>query len=135
MIPLIYVGIDIAKRKHDCCILNAQGEALQQVFTFTNDKSGFSKLKSAIQEAVTSQQDPNVKAGLEATGHYSENLLAFLRSNGIEPVVFNPLRVNLYRKALSLRKTKTDKVDAKCIAGLLMSDESNPVPTSYQIKS
>lgn len=132
MNPLIYVGIDVAKQKHDCCILNAQGEVLQRIFTFTNDWSGFSKLQTAIQDAVTSQQDPSIKAGLEATGHYSENLLAFLRSIGIEPVVLNPLRVSLYRKALSLRKTKTDKVDAKCIAGLLMSDESNPVPPSYQ---
>ena len=50
----------------------------------------------------------------------------------IELVVFNPLRVKLYRSALSLRKTKTDKVDARCIAGLLMSDDSNPVSSSYQ---
>lgn len=73
-----------------------------------------------------------IKAELDATGHYGENLTAFLRSSGIEPVVFNPLRVKLFRQALSLRKTKTDKVDARCIAGLLMSDDSNPVTLSYQ---
>ena len=28
----------------------------------------------------------------------------------------NPLRTNLYRKSLSLRKTKTDRVDARTIA-------------------
>ena len=30
--------------------------------------------------------------------------------------------INLYRKSLSLRKTKTDKVDAHTIAAMLMSD-------------
>ena len=34
----------------------------------------------------------------------------------------NPLRTNLYRKSLSLRKTKTDRVDARTIAAMLLSD-------------
>ena len=35
--------------------------------------------------------------------------------------VINPLHTNLYRKSLSLRQTKTDKVDARTIAFMLMS--------------
>ena len=34
----------------------------------------------------------------------------------------SPLRTNLYRKSLSLRKTKTDRVDARTIAAMLLSD-------------
>ena len=34
----------------------------------------------------------------------------------------NPLHTNLYRKSLTLRKTKTDRVDARTIAAMLMSD-------------
>ncbi len=49
-------------------------------------------------------------------------------------MVFNPLQVDLYRKSQNLRKTKTDQVDAKCIAQLLMTAESNPVSVSYQIQ-
>ena len=37
-------------------------------------------------------------------------------------VVINPLHTNAFRKAASLRKTKTDKVDARVIASMLMSD-------------
>ena len=33
-----------------------------------------------------------------------------------------PWRYNLYRKSLSLRKTKTDRVDARTIAAMLLSD-------------
>ena len=39
-----------------------------------------------------------------------------------ETFVLNPLRTNLYRKSLSLRKTKTDRVDARTIASMLLSD-------------
>ncbi len=63
-----------------------------------------------------------VKVGLEATGHYSYNLLGFLLDNGLPTFVINPLHTNLYRKSLSLRKTKTDKVDAHTITSMIMSD-------------
>ena len=42
--------------------------------------------------------------------------------NGLATYVLNPLRTNLYRKSLSLRKTKTDRVDARTIAAMLLSD-------------
>ena len=38
-----------------------------------------------------------IKVGLEATGHYSYNLLGFLLDNGLATYVLNPLRTNLYR--------------------------------------
>ena len=72
-------------------------------------------------ELVPSPQD-KIKVGLEATGHYSYNLLGFLLDNGLATYVLNPLRTNLYRKSLSLRKTKTDRVDARTIAAMLLSD-------------
>ena len=56
-----------------------------------------------------------VKVGLEATGHYGFNLLGYLIEKGLPTFVINPLHTNLYRKSLSLRQTKTDKVDAHTI--------------------
>ena len=70
------------------------------------------------------QHAGQIKVGLEATGHYSYNLLGFLLDNGLTTYVLNPLRTNLYRKSLSLRKTKTDRVDARTIASMLLSDAS-----------
>ena len=130
---MIYVGIDVAKDKHDCCILGGNGQTVQEVFTFRNNHEGFEQLISAIQRSSEAEGSGQIKAGLESTGHYSGNLETFLRDTGVELVVFNPLQVNLYRKSQTLRKTKTDKVDAKCIAQLLMTAESNPVSVSYQI--
>ena len=128
---MIYVGIDVAKDKHDCCITNSEGEILYEPFTIPNNKSGFLDLLSKIKSADRSLQ--NVKAGLEATGHYSYNILGFLVDKGLPTFVINPLHTNLYRKSLSLRLTKTDKVDSRTIAMMLMSgmDFQSYSSTSY----
>ena len=117
---MIYVGIDVAKDKHDCFITNSDGKVLFPVFTIQNNRDGFDVLFSRIQSS--SSDVSNIKVGLEATGHYSYNLLGYLIDKGLHTFVINPLHTNLYRKSLSLRKTKTDKVDARTIAMMLMSD-------------
>jgi transposase len=117
---MISVGIDVSKDKHDCFIVSSEGEVLADVFTITNSMDGFHYLLRRIREC-SSPQD-KIKVGLEATGHYSYNILGFLLDNGLVTYVLNPLHTNLYRKSLSLRKTKTDRVDARTIAAMLLSD-------------
>ena len=117
---VISVGIDVSKDKHDCFIVSSEGEVLADVFTIPNTIEGFHCLLQRIRDC-TAPQD-KIKVGLEATGHYSYNLLGFLLDNGLATYVLNPLRTNLYRKSLSLRKTKTDRVDARTIASMLLSD-------------
>ena len=117
---MIYVGIDVAKDKHDCFITDSDGEILFPVFTIQNNRDGFDDLFAKI--LSISSDFSNIKVGLEATGHYSYNLLGYLIDKGLPTFVINPLHTNLYRKSLSLRKTKTDKVDARTIAMMLMSD-------------
>ena len=117
---MISVGIDVSKDKHDCFIVNSEGEVLADVFTIHNTMDGFNFLLQRIRECTMPQD--KIKVGLEATGHYSYNLLGFLLDNGLPTYVLNPLRTNLYRKSLSLRKTKTDRVDARTIATMLLSD-------------
>ena len=117
---MICVGIDVAKDKHDCFILNSEGEVLADVFTIANNAEGFETLLQTIRRC--SRPEDKIKVGLEATGHYSYNILGFLLNNGLATFVINPLHTNLYRKSLSLRKTKTDRIDARTIATMLMSD-------------
>ena len=117
---MVCVGIDVAKDKHDCFIFNSEGEVLRDVFTIPNNKEGFEALLQCIQSCT--QKLDKIKVGLEATGHYSYNILGFLLDSGLPTYVINPLHTNLYRKSLSLRKTKTDRVDARTIATMLMSD-------------
>ena len=117
---MVCVGIDVAKDKHDCFILSSEGKVLEDVFTIPNNMEGFQFLLEKIHSCVLPQD--SIKVGLEATGHYSYNLLGFLLDRGLPTYVLNPLHTNLYRKSLSLRKTKTDKVDARTIAAMLLSD-------------
>lgn len=116
---MIFIGIDAAKDKHDCFIISSDGEVLYDVFAISNTLDGFNDLFFKIQSA--SPDLSKTKVGLEATGHYSYNLLGFLLDKGLTTYVINPLHTNLYRKSLTLRKTKTDKVDARMIASMLMS--------------
>ena len=117
---MIYVGIDVAKDKHDCFITNSDGEVLFKAFTIANNLTGFTELYQKIESVM--EDVSKVKVGLEATGHYSYNLLGYLIDKGLPTDAINPLHTNLYRKSLSLRQTKTDKVDARTIASMLMSD-------------
>ena len=117
----ILVGIDVAKDKHDCFIMNSEGEVLAKPFTILNNKEGFDFLYEKIQSVSSSDK---IKVGLEATGHYSYNIIGFLLNKGLATFILNPLHTNLYRKSLSLRKTKTDKIDSKTIAMMLLSDVS-----------
>lgn len=126
---MFFVGIDVAKDKHDCFICDSEGNVINDVFTFSNDRDGFNLLLSFMPGS-----SENVKVGLEATGHYSLNLINFLIDNGYSPVVFNPLQINLFRKTQTLRKTKTDKADAKLIALMLSSSDAKPhLDLSYHV--
>ncbi|MCR8908840.1 IS110 family transposase [Thermophilibacter sp. ET337] len=116
---MVSVGIDVAKDKHDCFILGEGGEVLADVFTVPNTQEGFSRLAERI--CSCRPEGEPVRVGLEATGHYSHNILEFLVGSGFDTFVLNPLSANLYRKSLTLRKTKTDRVDARNIAAMLLS--------------
>ena len=117
---MICVGIDVAKDKHDCFILSSEGEVLADVFTIPNNAEGFGTLLQTIRGCA--RPADKIMVGLEATGHYSYNILGFLLDCGLPTYVINPLHTNLYRKSLTLRKTKTDRIDARTIASMLMSD-------------
>lgn len=43
-----YVGLDIAKFKHDCFILDSNGEVIQESFSFKNDSMGFNQLLDVL---------------------------------------------------------------------------------------
>ncbi len=128
---MILVGIDVSKDKHDCFICNSEGEVLCKTFTFQNSMESFNVLFEKIKSV--SDDSSKLKVGLEATGHYSYNLLYFLLNKGLPTFVINPLHTNLYRKSLSLRKTKTDKVDAHTIAMMLMLELSRNVQSKFTL--
>lgn len=130
---MIYVGIDVAKDKHDCIIVDSDGVIRFPTFTIPNNKQGFRELLTNLK--TCGSDFAQIKVGLEATGHYSDNLLEFLIANDLPTTVINPLHTNLYRKGLSLRKTKTDTVDAHSIVTMLRTECLKPYSkTSYHVR-
>ena len=132
---MIYVGIDISKYKHDCFICSNTGEVIVENLSFENNQKGFQQFAALLKPYDNS----NVHIGLEATGHYGLNLKLFLEKNNYSFMEFNPLLIKEFAKSLSLRKTKTDKVDATIICQKLMSVPYKPNSKlfyhSYSIKS
>ena len=133
---MIYVGIDVASKKHDIVILNEMGEIFNKHFTIPNAMKGYKKLLSEISLAKEFFNDSNVRIGLESTGHYSRNILYFLILKGYSVTLINPLLTNMDRKASSVRKTKTDSIDAKSICMFLLRNQNDFKPytlLSYHI--
>ena len=127
---MIYVGIDIASEKHDCCILGEHSKKLES-FSFPNTRDGFLFLLDACKKYAEPEQ---TKIGLESTGIYGDNLRDFLRRNGYEIRTFNPLLIKKSIQATTLRKTKTDKSDASFLASYLARELPDPDPQiSYHI--
>jgi hypothetical protein len=132
---MIYIGIDVAKEKHDCCIIDSDGVIINDSLRISNTRDGFELLYDSILSVLPDKDISNVKIGLESTGHYSTNIQNFLYNKGFKLSILNPLATNLFRKAQTLRKTKTDKTDALVIAKMLFSDDTKSYsPVSYQIQ-
>ncbi len=78
------------------------------------DRKGFDTLKQL------SNQYNNICFGFESTGTYHINLLSFLLCVSEDVHLLNPSLVKKFTEADSLRKTKTDAVDAIAIAKFLV---------------
>ena len=123
---MYFVGIDISKFKHDCAIIDEIGDTITPSWSFRNDCEGFSLLKDLLDKL-----EGEKKIGLEATGHYGQNLKLFLENNGFTFMEFNPLLISRFVRSKSLRNTKTDSIDAHNIAQYLMTVEYKPYPPSF----
>ena len=122
---VVSVGVDVSKDKYDCFILSSEGEVLADVFTIPNNLDGFRFLLRRIRDCTHAQD--KIKVGLEATGHYSYNLLGFLLDNGLPTYVLNPLRTNLYRKAsVSERPKPTGWIHERLLLCCYPMRASNP---------
>jgi transposase len=123
---MYFVGIDISKFKHDCAVIDDLGDVVTPSWSFNNDSGGFSLLAELL-----TGLGKDVKIGFESTGHYGQNLKLFLESNSFTFMEFNPLLISRFVRSKSLRKTKTDSIDALLIAQYLMTVEYKPYPASF----
>ena len=113
---MLIIGIDIAKRCHEACILDTSGKMKGKPFSFPNSHTGADTLLSQIQK-----HNPDslpIEFGMEATGHYWLALYSRLIQDGFTVHVINPIQSDSLRN-LYIRKTKTDMVDSFLIAEVI----------------
>jgi transposase len=114
----MFIGVDISKDTFSVAGLDAEGKG-HFSGSYSMDSEGFGQFLEIITTCCPDRE--KVLVGMESTGCYHINLFSFLTSQGIQAVVINPLLVANFAKR-SLRKTKTDKKDAKTIAKFLMEN-------------
>jgi len=112
----LLVGIDVSKESFSVAGIDSEGN---ESFSgsYSMDSSGFGEFLKTITSHC--EDLSKVIIGMESTGCYHINLYSFLTSQQIHTMVINPLLIANYAK-LSLRKTKTDKKDARTIAKFLL---------------
>lgn len=109
-----FVGIDIAKYKHQAAFIDAAGNKVSPDLSFDNTCEGFGLL-SLVLHSFNKEQ---TVVGLEATGHYWLALYSFLADDGWTVKVINPIQSDAFRN-MYIRKTKTDRMDSFIIAEVL----------------
>lgn len=123
-----YIGIDIAKHTHVVASRFENGEAHGNPFSFANDEAGFDALLARFKELEATPD--NCLVVMESTGHYWLSLWEFLDACGFKVAVVNPVLTDAFRKADTLRKTKTDQVDALLIAEYARFKQLGPTRVS-----
>ena len=114
----MYLGIDVSKRTLDCCLIS---DSLFFERKFDNGQDGFQKLKEWLQEH---EADETLHCCCEATGKYYQAAAEFL-AESYTVSVENPRKIKGYGTA-KLQRSKTDRLDARLIAGYCRDMKPRP---------
>ena len=117
---MYWIGIDVAKRKHDIVVLDESGQPVGKPLTIRNNREGIDTLIATLRAL-----DGQVQIALEATGHYWLSLYEQLSKASFDVLVLNPLQVHAYSRS-GIRRAKTDKRDAFWVADFLRIGGARP---------
>lgn len=106
-----FIGIDVAKAKLDCCLLQEGDKRKNKVVM--NSKQGVQDLLSWLHKQGV--EPGNCHVVMEATGIYHETAANALYDASVRLSVINPAVVKDFAKGLAVR-TKTDKQDSFVLA-------------------
>ncbi|MFR5846022.1 MAG: IS110 family transposase [Oscillospiraceae bacterium] len=107
---MLSIGIDVSKGKSTVCGMKPGEKSCTLRLKFSTRGKGMSELVSLLRSS-----GEEVRAVLESTGSYHCPVVAALLENGIFVSVVNSLRMKRFCSQ-SIRKVKTDRIDAMQIA-------------------
>lgn len=111
------IGIDVSKAKLDICCLSESGSAEIQIL---NEPTPIHELVEWLVK-----HNYRHKIIMESTGHYHWLMAVELAKQNLDVRLINPLLASKHAKA-SIRKTKTDKVDAYRLATMALTERDLP---------
>jgi transposase len=119
---VLVVAIDAAKFFQKALLCNYFGDVIEKPFFFAVDQHGINHLCSLIENAKDQIQAERIFLGVEATGHYYEDIVRELGKRGYGVTIINAATTYEERSS-ALNWSKTDDLDLYAIAHALIQNK------------
>lgn len=118
------VGLDAAKGESMCQVFLDKGKPQGKGFAVQHTRDGFGHLHEVL---LSVEADTYIRPIIifESTGHYHTPIIQFLEEQDYLYILVNPLVAHQAKKS-SLRKVKTDAIDAYRLCELYYKEEFEP---------
>ena len=118
------IGLDVAKGESQVQAFLDKKQPYKKSFKVAHTLEGLSNLLDFIKEVedITGEHPPIV---LESTGHYHTPIVQYFEDRGYLLIIVNPL-ISYRAKSSSLRKVKTDIIDAHHLCELYYKEDLEP---------
>ena len=113
----IFVGMDVSKDDFKAAVKDEENKLITPVKTYGHDRLSLEAFDKDI-SAIKKQLGCSAIYGMESTGIYHLSAYQHLLDAGAHVKLFNGLELKRYKS--SIRKTKTDDLDAQAIAEALL---------------
>ena len=120
---VLIVAIDAAKLHQKALICNYFGDVIERPFFFSVSESGMQQLYQKINLAAKVVQAQRIFLGVEATGHYYEDIVREMAKQGYLVQIFNPYST-FEERSSALNWCKTDDLDLVAIAHAIKSNKA-----------
>jgi transposase len=118
------VGLDISKGESQVQAFLDKGKPYRRSFKISHTVEGLSLLVEFLDD-VKNESGKKPSVVLESTGHYQTPVVHYLEERGYLLIILNPL-ISYKARSSSLRKVKTDVVDAYLLCELFYKEELEP---------
>ena len=119
------VGLDVAKGESQVQAFLDKGKPYRKSFSIQHNLEGLKGFLDFLQEIEKAAGGYLPSVVLESTGHYHTPVIQFLEDQNYVYIVINPL-ISHRAKSSSLRKVKTDAIDAYHLCELYYKEELEP---------
>jgi transposase len=118
------IGLDISKGESQVQAFLDRGKPYRKSFKVDHTLEGLSSLVSFLED-VKQEAGKKPSVILESTGHYQTSVVQYLEERGYLLIIINPL-ISYKARGSSLRKVKTDAIDAYLLCELYYKEELEP---------